>query len=212
MAMNDLRAFKSRLEAEVLSHPIIVANPYTAWFERGEFSAEQARAFLTQFSVSSNQFLVAQLQKVLNAETLEEMRASKEILANEIGGGFLGPARARLATLRRAQRHARAQHGILHLARAARSEPRAPHVAGARGFLRAAAGGRGLVRPARSRNARRRRRLLARARRPTPHDRRRTAACPSSLTSRQRAGRRSTARRRAPSRASRCASRATSIK
>ncbi len=89
--MNDLRAFKSRLEAEVLSHPIIVANPYTAWFERGEFSAEQARAFLTQFSVFSNQFLVAQLQKVLNAETLEEMRASKEILANEIGVGFRGP-------------------------------------------------------------------------------------------------------------------------
>jgi len=89
--MDDLRAFKSRLETEVLSHPIIVANPYTAWFERGEFSAEQARAFLIQFSVFSNQFLVAQLQKVLNAETLEEMRASKEILANEIGVGFRGP-------------------------------------------------------------------------------------------------------------------------
>jgi len=88
--MDDLRAFKSRLQTQVLSHPILVANPYTAWFERGEFSAEQARAFLIQFSVFSNQFLVAQLHKVLNAETLEEMRASKEILANEIGVGFRG--------------------------------------------------------------------------------------------------------------------------
>ena len=86
----EIQPFKSKLEADVLSHPIIVANPYTAWFERGEFSAEQARAFLIQFSVFSNQFLVAQLQKVLNAETLDEMRASKEILANEIGVGFRG--------------------------------------------------------------------------------------------------------------------------
>src|SRR5687768_11318329 len=80
--------FKQRLERDVLRHRVIVANPYTAWFKDGDFSPEQARAFLVQFSVFSNQFLVAQLQKVLNAETLEEMRASKEILANEIGVGF----------------------------------------------------------------------------------------------------------------------------
>jgi hypothetical protein len=83
-----LGLFKSRLEQEVLTHPVIVANPYTAWFKTGHFSPDQARAFLVQFSVFSNQFLVAQLQKVLNAETIEEMRASKEILANEIGVGF----------------------------------------------------------------------------------------------------------------------------
>jgi hypothetical protein len=83
-----IRRFKLRLEGEVLTHPVIVANPYTAWFKRGDFSTAQARAFLVQFSVFSNQFLVAQLQKVLNAETLQEMRASKEILANEIGVGF----------------------------------------------------------------------------------------------------------------------------
>lgn len=83
-------AFRERLDREVLQHPVIRANPYTAWFKLGEFSPVQARAFLVQFSVFSNQFLVAQLQKVLNAETLEEMRASKEILANEIGVGFRG--------------------------------------------------------------------------------------------------------------------------
>jgi heme oxygenase-like protein len=83
-------AFRERLDREVLQHPVIRANPYTAWFKHGDFTPAQARAFLVQFSVFSNQFLVAQLQKVLNAETLDEMRASKEILANEIGVGFRG--------------------------------------------------------------------------------------------------------------------------
>ncbi len=84
--------FGIRLRDEVLSHPVIVGNPYTAWFERGEASLEQARAFVIQFSVFSNQFLVAQLRKMLNAETVEAMRESKEILANEIGVGFRSPA------------------------------------------------------------------------------------------------------------------------
>jgi hypothetical protein len=84
------KVFRERLDREVLQHPAIRANPYTAWFKHGEFTLAQARAFLVQFSVFSNQFLVAQLQKVLNAETVEEMRASKEILANEIGVGFRG--------------------------------------------------------------------------------------------------------------------------
>ncbi len=85
------RHFRQRLEKEVLGHAVIVANPYTAWFRTGEFNADQACAFLVQFSVFSNQFLIAQLHKMLNAETLEEMRASKEILANEIGVGFRNP-------------------------------------------------------------------------------------------------------------------------
>jgi hypothetical protein len=83
-------AFRERLDRDVLTHAVIRANPYTAWFKQGDFSREQARAFLVQFSVFSNQFLVAQLHKVLNADTVEEMRASKEILANEIGVGFRG--------------------------------------------------------------------------------------------------------------------------
>jgi hypothetical protein len=86
----SLSAFRARLDREVLGHPAIRANPYTAWFKQGDFTAAQARAFLVQFSVFSNQFLVAQLQKVLNAESVDEMRASKEILANEIGVGFRG--------------------------------------------------------------------------------------------------------------------------
>ncbi|HEX6999451.1 MAG TPA: hypothetical protein VF322_15025 [Gammaproteobacteria bacterium] len=107
-----LERFKSRLQREVLAHPVIVANPYTAWFRRGTFDAEQARAFLVQFSVFSNQFLVAQLQKVLNADTLEEMRASKEILANEIGVGFRGGARDEDAELGGA--HGSIEGGAFH--------------------------------------------------------------------------------------------------
>lgn len=80
--------FRQRIEREVLRHKVIVANPYTPWFARGEFSREQARRFVVQFSVFSNEFLVAQLRKMLNADSLEEMRASKEILANEIGVTF----------------------------------------------------------------------------------------------------------------------------
>lgn len=81
-------AFQTRIDAELLRHPIITNNTYTAWFEHGHKSHEQIMNFIVQFSVFSNQFLVAQLQKTLNADTLEGMRASKEILANEIGVVF----------------------------------------------------------------------------------------------------------------------------
>jgi pyrroloquinoline quinone (PQQ) biosynthesis protein C len=80
--------FQKRIQEELLKHGVITGNPYTAWFRRGEQSREQIRAFIVQFSVFSNQFLVAQLQKMINADSLEGMRASKEILANEIGVVF----------------------------------------------------------------------------------------------------------------------------
>ena len=87
--------FQARIDAELLKHPIITDNAYTAWFEHGRQSHEQLVAFIVQFSVFSNQFLVAQLQKTLNADTLEGMRASKEILANEIGVVFNAPGKKR---------------------------------------------------------------------------------------------------------------------
>ncbi|MEA2080466.1 MAG: hypothetical protein U9P00_11530 [Pseudomonadota bacterium] len=83
--------FQKRINCELLQHPVITANPYTAWFRRGSQTREQVRVFIIQFSVFSNQFLVAQLQKMINADTLGGMRASKEILANEIGVLFNGP-------------------------------------------------------------------------------------------------------------------------
>jgi hypothetical protein len=81
-------AFQERLARELLAHRVITRNAYTAWFRRGEQSIAQLRAFVVQFSVFSNLFLVAQLHKMINADSLEGMRASKEILANEIGVTF----------------------------------------------------------------------------------------------------------------------------
>lgn len=86
-----LARFRERVERELLRHPIILHNPFTSWFSAGDFSREQLRQFIVQFSVFSNLFLVAQLLKTINAPTLAAMRASKEILANEIGVVFARP-------------------------------------------------------------------------------------------------------------------------
>jgi hypothetical protein len=91
----DFLRFRARLDSELFNHRVIVANPYTAWFSRGEQNEAQVRAFVVQFSVFSNQFLIAQLNKVINADTLEGMRASKEILANELGVTFRKPDEGR---------------------------------------------------------------------------------------------------------------------
>jgi len=85
--------FQGRIDDELLKHSIITDNAYTAWFEHGQQIHEQLVGFIVQFSVFSNQFLVAQLHKTLNADTLEGMRASKEILANEIGVVFNSPGK-----------------------------------------------------------------------------------------------------------------------
>ena len=81
-------AFKNRIESAMLRHRVITDNPYTAWFSQGHQTIEQINDFIIQFSVFSNQFLLAQLNKMINADSLESMRASKEILANEIGVRF----------------------------------------------------------------------------------------------------------------------------
>ena len=80
--------FQERIDRELLQHRVITRNAYTAWFRQGARNEAQIKAFIVQFSVFSNLFLVAQLRKMINAETLESMRASKEILANEIGVVF----------------------------------------------------------------------------------------------------------------------------
>ncbi len=80
--------FQKRIDRELLQHRIITNNAYTAWFEQGTQNLAQIRSFIIQFSVFSNQFLIAQLNKMIHADTLESMRASKEILANEIGVMF----------------------------------------------------------------------------------------------------------------------------
>lgn len=90
--LNDLNfeEFLTVVEQEFLQHPIVLHNPYTIWLSTGEASMAEMRHFAKQFSVFSNQFLVAQLQKMINADSLEGMRSAKEILANEIGVIFRG--------------------------------------------------------------------------------------------------------------------------
>ncbi|MFN8673407.1 MAG: hypothetical protein U0457_15150 [Candidatus Sericytochromatia bacterium] len=84
----DYEKFLERVNNEVLSHQIIKENKYTNFFKNDSLTLEQVKFFTQQFSVFSNFFMVAQLKKVINAETLEEMRASKEILCNELGTVF----------------------------------------------------------------------------------------------------------------------------
>lgn len=77
--------FLERIYNKLLNHEVIVNNTYTKQWSKGNLSKDTVKKFLIQFSVFSNQFLVAQLQKVINSNTLESARESKEILANEIG-------------------------------------------------------------------------------------------------------------------------------
>ena len=50
---------------------------FTRWFREGRASEAQVKDLILQFSVFSNQFLLAQLQKTINADSVEGMRASK---------------------------------------------------------------------------------------------------------------------------------------
>src|SRR5262245_49907069 len=84
-AGKDFDAFKLTIEREVMQHPIVTRNAYTGWFAKGEMSLEHLRHFTVQFSVFSNQFLLAALNRVINADTLDAAHASKEILMNELG-------------------------------------------------------------------------------------------------------------------------------
>lgn len=86
--LKQFEAFSRRLDNELLNHPVILDNHYTAWFSMGSITHVQLQAFMIQFSVFSNQFLKAQLLKMLAANDIEEMRASKEILVNELGVAF----------------------------------------------------------------------------------------------------------------------------
>jgi len=80
--------FKQELQETVLSHPIIKHNSYLEWFSQADIIESDIIYFTKQFSVFSNQFIIAQLLKTINANSLEQMRDAKEILANEIGVVF----------------------------------------------------------------------------------------------------------------------------
>lgn len=83
--VNKFRDFLSEVDREFLQHRIIINNTYTRWFSNGTATDEELRYFIQQFSVFSNQFLLAALLKVINSPTLEQSRQSREILLNELG-------------------------------------------------------------------------------------------------------------------------------
>jgi len=88
--MSTIKEFEKRLNNELLNHEVIHDNKYCDWFELGNATIYNVRYLIQQFSVFSNEFIVAQLRKVLNAPTLDEMRTGKIILMNELGVPFKG--------------------------------------------------------------------------------------------------------------------------
>ena len=85
MIGRDFDTFRDTVERELMRHPVVVDNAYTAWFAEGRVPLDRLRHFTVQFSVFSNQFLLAALNRVINADTLAAARESKEILMNELG-------------------------------------------------------------------------------------------------------------------------------
>jgi hypothetical protein len=89
--VDDFRDFLAAVDRDLMHHRIILDNPYGRWFQKGEASDAELKHFIKQFSVFSNQFLVAALLKVINAPSLEQMRTGKEILMNELGVVYRKP-------------------------------------------------------------------------------------------------------------------------
>jgi hypothetical protein len=85
MAGRDFAAFKHTIDQTFMHHPVVTQNAYTEWFARGTMTLDHLRHFTVQFSVFSSQFLLAALNRVINADSLEAAREAKEILMNELG-------------------------------------------------------------------------------------------------------------------------------
>ena len=83
--VEGFREFLNRVDRDLFHHRIITDNCYSRWFSEGQATDAELVHFVRQFSVFSNQFLVAALLRVINAPTLEQARSAKEILMNELG-------------------------------------------------------------------------------------------------------------------------------
>ena len=98
MTGRNFDAFKDTVDRKLMHHPVVVDNAYTAWFAEGHVPPDHLRHFTVQFSVFSNQFLLAALNRAINAGTLEAARESKEILMNELGVIYVDKERIRPGT------------------------------------------------------------------------------------------------------------------
>lgn len=83
--VEEFESFLHEVDRSFLHNRIVTDNAYTRWFRDGTASDDELRHFIKQFSVFSNQFLIAALLRVINAPALMEARAAKEILMNELG-------------------------------------------------------------------------------------------------------------------------------
>jgi len=83
--VEEFRHFLDEVDRDLMHHRVITDNAYTRWFRHGEATDAELRHFIKQFSVFSNQFLVAALLREINAPSIEQARAAKEILLNELG-------------------------------------------------------------------------------------------------------------------------------
>src|SRR5947209_10271849 len=72
--VDDFQQFLADVDRQFLHHCIITDNAYTRWFQEGRVTDEELRHFVRQFSVFSNQFLVAALLKVINAPSIQQAR------------------------------------------------------------------------------------------------------------------------------------------
>jgi len=79
------RDFLAEVDRDLMRHRVVTGNVYTRWFREGDATDDELRHFIKQFSVFSNQFLLAALLRVINAPSLQQARASKQILMNELG-------------------------------------------------------------------------------------------------------------------------------
>lgn len=92
--VDDFQDFLAEVDREFLQHCIITSNAYTRWFRDGKATDEELRHFIKQFSVFSNQFLIAALLKAINSPTLQQSRATREILLNELGVIYRKPGQS----------------------------------------------------------------------------------------------------------------------
>jgi hypothetical protein len=83
--VEEYRRFLDVAERELMNHRIVRDNKYTKWFQQGLATDDELRFFVQQFSVFSNQFLVAALLRVINSGSIDQMHACKQILLNELG-------------------------------------------------------------------------------------------------------------------------------
>lgn len=83
--LEEYKEFLKDVNERVMSHSVIQNNAYTEWFAHGDITFTDVRHMVQQFSVFSHLFLIAAMKKMINARSIETYRATKEILANELG-------------------------------------------------------------------------------------------------------------------------------